>query len=165
MKMKILVSNKDSIFAMSNVRGRYIKNPHQLPFSFYFSSGAGVSHGPRVKPQFNPERLILSLTGTLQLCDDWKYVPGKDDKDVSEKSIRQMKKFFKDYIVLFCLVWDEHMQDATLEDYFKGAISFNEMLQDLEFYSEYKETLDSINSISELDKFCRDNNLVNMYGN
>lgn len=163
--MKILLSSKDSIFAMSNVRGRYVKNPSQLPFSFYFSSGDGVTHGPRVKPQFNPERLILSLTGTLQLCDNWKYIPGKNDKDVSEKSVRQMKKFFEDYIVLFCLVWDEHMQDATLEDYFKGEITFNEMLQDLDFYSEHKEDLDSIKSVSALEKFCRDNNLVNMYGN
>lgn len=163
--MKFIVHPQHSIFGMSNVRGRYVKNPKQLPFSFYFSSGDGVTHGPRVKPLFNPERLISSLTGTLELCNNWEYVPGKDDKNVGEKSIRQMKKFFKDYVVLFCLVWDEHMQDATLEGYFKGEITFNEMLQDIDFHPQYKDHLDNMASVQELEKFCRDNELVNLYGN
>lgn len=80
-------NNSDYIFAMSDVRGRYVKQPNKLPFSFYFSPSDGVAHGIRVKPVFNPERLILNKTGTLKLCDDWEYAPGKDDKFVSDKDI------------------------------------------------------------------------------
>ena len=163
--MKLIIRQKDSIIAMANIRGRYVKNPGKLPFSFYFSFFSGVNHGPRVKPMFSPERLISSLTGTLELCDNWEYVPGKDDKNIDEKSIRSMKKFFKDNIVLFCLVWDEHMQDGVLEDYFKGDITFNQMLQDLDFYNEYQLNLDSIRSVQELENFCRVNDFVNLYGN
>ena len=163
--MKLIIQQKDSVLAMSNIRGRYVQNPGKLPFSFYFSSGSGVNHGPRVKPMFNLERLIYSLTGTLELCDNWEYVPGKDDKNIDKTSVRSMKKFFKDNIVLFCLVWDEHMQDGILEDYFKGDITFNQMLQDLDFYSEYQANLDAIQSVQELEDFCRVTGLVNLYGN
>lgn len=163
--MKRIIKSTEDIFAMSNVRGKYVKNPHRLPFSFYFSSGAGVSHGPRVKPMFNESKLISSLTGTLKLCDDWGFVPGIDDKDVKADKISDMKDFFKTNIVLFCAVWDEQMQDATLEDYFKGDITFQEMVADLDFYEKYRDDLMQISNVSQLDEFCRKNQLVNFYGN
>lgn len=163
--MKRLIRTSQDIFAMSNVRGRYVVNPEQLDFSFYFSSGAGVDHSIRVKPVFDPEKLKVSLTGTLKLCDDWEYEPGPNDIKVSQKRINRMKQFFRQYLVLFAAVWDEQMQDATLEDYFKGQISFNEMLQDLSFYEDYSEELDTIDNVQDLEVFCIDNDLVNMYGN
>ncbi|OUP73517.1 hypothetical protein B5F08_12770 [Anaeromassilibacillus sp. An172] len=163
--MKLLISSNHAIFAMSNIRGKYVKNPNQLLFSFYFSSGAGVKHGSIVKPVFNPEILIASRTVILKLYDNWEYIPGKDDINVNEKSIKEMKQFFKKYIVLLCLVWDEHMQDATLEDYCKGNISFIDMLKDLDFYQDYQLSLITITTVPDLDQFCRKNKLVNMYGN
>ena len=163
--MKRLMRSSEKILAMSNVRGIHVKNPGELDFSFYFSSGAGVDHGPRVKPMFKNNKLISSLTGTLKLCDDWEYLPGSDDTHVDSQSISKMKKFFKSYIVLFCAVWDEQMQDAVLEDWFKGSITFNEMLEDLDFYEDYKQELDNIHDVKSLEKFCRDNELVNFYGN
>ena len=163
--MKRIIKSTEDIFAMSNVRGKYVKNPHRLPFSFYFSSGARVSHGPRVKPMFNESKLISSLTGTLKLCDDWEFVPGINDKDVKADKISDMKDFFRNNIVLFCAVWDEQMQDATLEDYFKGDITFQEMIADLDFYEKYRDDLMQISNVSQLDEFCRKNQLVNFYGN
>ena len=150
---------------MSNARGKYIVIPGKLPFSFYFSSGVGVSHPIRVKPMFNPEKLIQSKTGTLKLCDDWEYVPGEDDGNVKGQDIKKMKQFFRRYMVLFAAVWDEQLQDSTLQDYFYGRIGFNEMLQDLEFYNNYADELDNINTVEDLEQFCRDNKLVNLYGN
>ena len=155
----------DAILAMSNVRGKYIKNPHTLPFSFYFSSGAGVNHGPRVKPMFNEAKLKQSLTGTLELCNNWEFEPGKDDTHIPAKDVSAMKAFFRKYLVLFCAVWDEQMQDATLEDYFRGNITFSEMLTDLEFYEENSAALETIHTVEELEDFCRLHNLVNFYGN
>lgn len=161
--MKLL--KHEPIFAMSNARGRYVVNPRQLPFSFYFSSGAEVRHAIRVKPSFNPEKLKVSQTGTLRLSGNWEYIPGPDDLNVPQKQIDEMKQFFRDYIVLFAAVWDEQMQDSVLEDYLMGRISFAEMLQDLEFYPEHKDALDQIQDVATLEAYCRDHNLVNLYGN
>ena len=156
----------DDIFAMSNARGKYIVRPHNLPFSFYFSSSAGVSHGPRVKPEFNPEKLRADKAGTLKLCDDWRFIPGPDDEDVSNRDIQGMKSFFRYYIVLFCAVWDSQIDDGDVEDYFYGRIDFHEMLENFDFYEDYKEELDNLSEdIESLDKFCRDHKLVNFYGN
>lgn len=156
---------EDYLIEIANVRGRYVKNPSQLPFSFYFSSGVGVPHSIRVKPVFNSEKLKQSETGTLKLCDDWEYIPGKNDKDVSSDLVRQMKEFFKKYIVLFCAVWDEQLQDSVLEDYFMGSIDFTVMVKDLDFYELFQSELSDIHTVEELENFCRNNNLVNLYGN
>lgn len=163
--MKRLIRQNRDILCMSNVRGRYVVNPGKLPFSFYFSSGAGMPHSIRVKPVFNPDRLVSSLTGTLKLCDDWEYIPGKNDTGVSSKDINDMKEFFREYIVLFCAVWDEQLSDGVVEDYLRGDISFSDMLKDFDFYELHSSELDNIKSISELESFCRDNQLVNLYGN
>ncbi len=162
---RYIIHNDSDIFAMSNVRGRYVVNPRSLPFSFYFYSGEGVTHGIRVKPSFNPEKLKYSMTGTLKLCDDWSFTPGKEDKNVKNKDIESMKEFFRKYLVLFCAVWDEQMQDATLEYYFTGQITFQEMLEDLDFYNQYKSELSKINTIEELEEFCVKHGLVNLQGN
>lgn len=163
--MKRVIETSDATLCMSNIRGKYVKHPTPLPFSFYFSSSDGVTHGPRVKPSFNPEKLKMSQTGTLKLCDDWEYIPGKEDSKISSKQVESMKDFFRSYLVLFCAVWDEIIQDGVVADYLVGRISFKEMLQDFDFYEEYKDDLDRIRDVFELDNFCRDNNLVNIYGN
>lgn len=163
--MKRLMKSNYDILCMCNVRGRYVANPGALPFSFYFSSGAGMPHSIRVMPVFNPNRLVSSLTGTLKLCDDWEYIPGKDDADVSSKDIKNMKEFFRKYLVLFCAVWDEQLSDGVVEDYFRGDILFSDMLKDFDFYEMQSSELNNIKSISELESFCRDNQLVNLYGN
>lgn len=156
---------EDYLLEMANIRGKHVKNPGMLDFSFYLSSKGGVNHSIRVKPVFNPEKLKISETGILKLSDDWEFTPGKNDTDVSAKQIREMKQFFRDRIVLFCMVWDEQMQDGILEDYLTGRCSFQEMIEDINFYDDYKDEMDSISSVEELEKFCRKNNLVNFYGN
>jgi len=57
------------------------------------------------------------------------------------------------------------MQDAVLRDYFEGRIGFDEMLQDLDFYDEYKDELSRIHDIQSMESFCREKDLVNLYGN
>ena len=153
------------IFETSAVRGQEVKVPYPLPFSFYFSPGVWAQTCIRVQPVFNPKRLIMSETGFLQLCDDWTFIPGRGDQGVSSDAVQEMKAFFRQYIVLFCAVWDEQMQDAVLRDYFEGRIGFDEMLQDLDFYDEYKDELARIHDIQSLESFCRGKDLVNLYGN
>ena len=153
------------LYWASAVRGCCVKQPYPLSFSFYFSSGSGVPHGIMVNPVFDPEKLKLNETGSLELCNDWEFIPGSKDKKVPAAQVEEMKSFFRRYLVLFCAVWDEQMQDAVLQDYFEGRIDFDEMLQDLDFYDQYKDGLSSIHDVQELETFCRNNDFVNMYGN
>lgn len=162
--MKRYISSSEDIFAMSNVRGKYIKVEKDVPFSFYYSP-RNSSHGPRVKPVLNPDRMNLRETGVLRLCGDWKFTPGPYDKHHSDADVARMRDFFRKYLILFLLVWDTQVPDPELEDYFRGDITLKEFIQEIDFYSEYSSELDKINSVSELEQFCRDNDLVNFYGN
>lgn len=162
--MKRYIHSSENIFAMSNVRGKYIKVEKDIPFSFYYSP-RNSSHGPRVKPVLDPSKMNLSDTGTLELCDDWKFTPGSRDRHYSSKVVNSMKDFFRKYLVLFLLVWDMQLDDPELEDYFRCDISLHELIADLSFYEEHKVELDKINSVTQLEDFCRKNRLVNFYGN
>ena len=161
--MKLEINeNENYLFEMANVLGRKVKVPHKLPFSFFFSSDKGVSHSIRVKPVFNSEKLLRSQTGTLKLCDDWEFIPGENDTKVSQKDIDDMKQFFRDYLVLFCMAWDEQLTYDDVQDYFKAEITFNELLHNISFYTD---EMNSIITIAELEEYCRKNNMVNFYGN
>lgn len=155
----------DFCICMTSIRGKLVKKPNPLPFSFYFSSHGDTKYPISVRPVFDPKRLFLSLTGYLKLYGDWEYIPGKNDRNTKEKDIEAMKQFFKDNIVLFAMVWDEQLQDGVLECYFTGLLSFHKMIQDIDFYKKYKLQMDKLSTVKELEIFCRENNLVNFYGN
>lgn len=155
---------KQDIQCMSNVRGNKVRVQKHLPFSFYFSGSEG-NHSIRVKPMFNPSKLRDNLVGTLKLCDDWEYIPGPNDHAVSQKDIDKMKRFFRKYLVLFAATWDRQIDDGDVYDYLVGDITLPELIECFDFYPEYQEDLDEITTISELEDFCKQNNIVNMYGN
>ena len=162
--MKRLIRSSEDIFAMSNVLGKFIKVEKGVPFSFYYSP-KNSNHGPRVKPVLNPENMRLSDAGTLKLCDDWEFIPGQKDIHFSARDVAEMKEFFRKYIVLFLLVWDGLADDPALGYYLDGRLELTDFIHTLDFYSDYKEDLDNIQNVSELEDFCRANNLVNFYGN
>lgn len=161
---KLIKATSEDIFGMSNVRGKFIKVEQDIPFSFYYSPKNG-NHGPRVKVRFNPNKINLDSVGTLKLCDDWEFISGPDDNHVSNSDIKTMKEFFRKYLILFLLVWDKHVDDPELEDYFRGDISLADFIRSIDFYTTYSNELEEINNVTTLEEFCRDTNLVNMYGN
>ena len=167
--MKRLIYNKqinnDTIFCMSNIRGDNVVVPNKLPFSFYFSSKYGNTHDIRVKPVFNPTRIIKNNLGTLQLHGNWDYTPSKSDRRVSESDISNMKAFFRMYFVIFSEVWDLHLSEDIVQDYFRGLADLSDVIQDLDFYGYYSDELDKITTIQELEDCLIRNNLVNMHGN
>jgi len=160
----IEVSNEDFLFEMANVRGAKVKVTDKLPFSFYFS-GKNSSHDIRVKVLFDPEKIHIEDAGNLELHSNWDYVKGNEPRKISNKEIREMKNFFRKYLVIFCLAWDGMVNEEDCRDYFEGSISFKEFLGCLEFYKEYEDILNKISSIGELEKFCRKYNLVNFHNN
>lgn len=154
----------NDIIAMANLRGRKIKNPHKLPFSFYFSGKQG-SHDIRVKPIFNPDKMMINKAGNLKLNGDWDYTPGSDDKNVRSSDVAKMKEFFRKYLVLFCAVWDLQLPDTTVQDYFEGDIDLAELVKDLSFYQDNYAFLDTVHNIEDLEEVCREHDFVNFHGN
>ena len=150
--------------AMSNVLGRFITVEDNVPFSFYYSPRQS-SHGPRVKPVLNSSNMRIGDAGTLALCGDWEFKPGRKDIHYSTKVVKSMKNFFRKYLILFLLVWDEQASDPMLGYYLEGRISLNEFIETLDFYEDYQGELDAITNVTELEEFCRRNKLVNFYGN
>ena len=112
---------------------------------------------------FNPEKMSIELAGTLKLCDDWEYIPGRDDGNVSGREIRKMKAFFRKYKVLFCAVWCGAVQETPVTDYFRALKTFHDLLMDFDFYEDYKSDMDEIETVEELEEFVREKSLFNMY--
>ena len=63
------------------------------------------------------------------------------------------------------LVWEGLADDPALGYYLEGRFELSDFIQTLDFYEKYQEDLDKVQTVQELEQFCRDNNLVNMYGN
>ncbi len=167
---RMIRESEEPILCMSNIRGKYVENPGKLPFSFYFSYSEG-QHDIRVKPVFNPEKISGKTVGTLKLCDDWKFVPGSQDKFIKGHDYKLMIDFFKTYHVLFCAVWDGNLSDAVLEDWLLGKITWDEMLEEFDFWPEYEAKWNMFISeearkftpmIQNLEDFCIMYQLVNV---
>lgn len=158
--MKRLIRGSDAIFAMSNVRGRNV-TLEDIDFSFYYSPRNG-NHGPRVKVVFDPFKMKISQAGVQKLCDDWSF---NSDVRIPSSKIREMQKFFKKYLILFLLVWDFKSDEPDPEDYLTGRMTLEELIENLEFYDDYSDELDKIQTVEELERFCRSHEVVNMYGN
>lgn len=159
---ELIVSAQEDIMCMANLLGKDVRVPKPIPFSFYFST-KNSSHGLRVKPVFNPEKMSADAVGTLKLCDDWQYTPGKYDTNVDSKSIRKMKAFFRRYKVLFAAVWSKQLQETTVTDYFRGFISLTDLIKSFEFYSQFESEMGDIDSIEELALFVQENDLFPMF--
>ena len=150
MKLTINENPREILFEMAGIRGKTVKNPARLPFSFYFSTkdaveSKDVQHGLRVKPVFNPESIKLSELGTLKLHGDWQYIPGPNDTNIKSKYIKEMKDFFKKYKILFAAVWEHALPHDIVEDYFRGHATFEDILPEFEFYDTYKNLINSFN--------------------
>ena len=152
--------NEDYYTEMSDVVGRYVKSD-SIDFSFLYSADI-ADHPIYVMPVFNTEWIRRDKLGTLELCGDWRYIPGTDDKHVSKQHIKAMKEFFKKYIVLFCMVWDEQLPVNLIEDYLRQDIDLHGLIKNISFYNP---DMDNITSISVLEDYCRKTNYVDFHGN
>lgn len=163
--MKRYIRSTEDILCMAGVRGRRIKTDPNVNFSFYYSS-KNSSHGPRVKVGFDPDNIEADLLNNLQLTEEWDFTVNPKNGKIKSKDINSAKAFFKKYLILFLLVWDKQTKDElSLGDYLQGEMTLLDFIHKLKFYDEYSEELDKIQTVSELEQFCRDNKLVNMYGN
>ena len=150
---------------MSDVRGRRIKVEPNVNFSFCYSP-RNSSHGPRVKIMPDPDRIRSSEMSNLRLSGDWRFTPNWQSSRMSAKDVADVKEFFRKYLILILIAWECATEDeSSIRDYLEGELSLHEFIQELKFYDEYQNELDTISSVSELEDFCRENDLINMYRN
>lgn len=80
-----------------------------------------------------------------------------------------MKRFFKTYLILFCMLWDEQVADMDVVDYFtKPDMTLEKLIHSSYLYQEhpeYQNELDAVHSVVKLEQLCRRHDWVNMYGN
>lgn len=163
MKLKLV---EEYLFEMSNIRGNKIKI-EDIDFSFYFSSKSNVDcrHGIRVKICWNKEKLSPSLLdGYMELHGNYKYVSKENPNYKPNKyDIATAQYFFRRYKVLFSAVWEEKLDENVLNDYLRGIINFEELLNEFEnILPENKDKIKKAKDRKELEKIVRENNIYNM---
>lgn len=171
--MKKVLKSTSEIYGMANILGnRVIRYPNGLPFSFYLSSNLVQGHTIRAKVVFDPSKISKGTLGNLTLSegyDNWKFTSGKTDKHISDKDIQDMKRFFKTYLILFCMLWDEQVADMDVVDYFtKPDMTLEKLIHSSYLYQEhpeYQNELNAAHSVVKLEQLCRRHDWVNMYGN
>lgn len=164
----VMDESNEFLFEMANIRGKNVKVPHKLDFSFAFTSkdcveSKDLQHGLRVKPVFNPEKLHIADVGTLKLFGKWEYTPGKNDKDVSSKRINAMKDFFKTYKILFAAVWEKVLPQDIVQYFLTGDRTLNQLIKEFDFYEDYKEEMNEITTLKELEDFVNEHNSFNTW--
>ena len=157
---------KEYLFEMSNIRGDKVKI-EDIGFSFYFSSKNNATCGQkiRVKICWNKEKLSFNLLdGYMELCGKYEYVSkNKPNNKPSQNEIEKARNFFKKYKILFSAVWEEKLDENVLNDYLRGTMNFEELLNEFENISmENKEKIGQAKSLEELNKIVRENGVFNL---
>lgn len=157
--------DEDLLMEMANLRGKDVKI-EDISFSIYFSPKQTDQHSIRIKVLWNRERMNSgNFDGVLYLHGDYEYKqnPNADNKP-DMYDIFELKYFAKRYKVLFAAVWENKLDPNDVEDYFKGRLSFEELLTlFLDLDSDDYDKIQQARNIKELEQIISENNIFNMW--
>ena len=157
--------DEDSLMEMANLRGKDVKI-EDINFSIYFSPKQTDQHSIRIKVLWNRERMNSgNFDGVLYLHGDYEYKqnPNADNKP-DMYDIFELRYFAKRYKVLFAAVWENKLDPNDVEDYFKGRLSFEELLTlFLDLDSDDYDKIQKARNIKELEQIVSENNIFNMW--
>lgn len=158
-------SDEDLLMEMANLRGKDVKI-EDINFSIYFSPKQTDQHSIRIKVLWNRERMNSgNFDGVLYLHSDYEYKqnPNADNKP-DMYDIFELRYFAKRYKVLFAAVWENKLDPNDVEDYFKGRLSFEELLTlFLDLDSDDYDKIQQARNIKELEQIISENNIFNMW--
>ena len=158
-------SDEDLLMKMANLRGKDVKI-EDVNFSIYFSPKQTDQHSIRIKVLWNRERMNSgNFDGVLYLHGDYEYKqnPNADNKP-DKYDIFELRYFAKRYKVLFAAVWENKLDPNDVEDYFKGRLSFEELLTlFLDLDSDDYDKIQQARNIKELEQIVSENNIFNMW--
>lgn len=157
--------DEDLLMEMANLRGKDVKI-EDINFSIYFSPKQTDQHSIRIKVLWNRERMNSgNFDGVLYLHGDYEYKqnPNADNKP-DMYDIFELRYFAKRYKVLFAAVWENKLDPNDVEDYFKGRLSFEELLTlFLDLDSDDYDKIQQARNIKELEQIVSENNIFNMW--
>lgn len=153
------------LMEMANIIGNDIKIDNKLPFSFYISPKFAVhkQHGIRAKIIWNPSKAPADADGYMELHGDYGYTVGSHKYKPTGKELKIARDFFKKYKVLFAAVWEEKVDTSYVQDYFRGYITFKELLSKFSNITEKQYYyLNHANNLTELEETVRKYKIFNM---
>lgn len=134
---------------------------------FIYFSPMRSGHGPRIKfyggtkstksTQNCPAFGFSKSGATVIYLENWMNkdnCPNAFDNDY----LKTVKAFINKHLSTLLLVWYMQLDESDLLHYFEGSLSWEQLIQSLEFYQDHKE-LDSIKDEDALHAFCLENNL------
>lgn len=155
-------TTNESLLEMANITGKYMKI-EDIDFSFYYSR-KNSSHSIRLKINWNRETMTGDDEGYIELHGDYKYYQSPKLKKKKEADIATVRYFAKKYKVLFAAVWECKLDADTLGEYFKGRLSWQELMSSFENINnkEILEVLANCRNLKDLEYAVRKNNAFNM---
>lgn len=162
--MKRLIKSSEEIFAMSKIVDKYaIPSISSDIGKFVYFSESNSSHGPRIKfyggtketsSTKDAPTLAYDINGycTLELAD-WmnkKNCPNAFDT----RYLARLEYFINANKPILLLVWFKHLDEADALAYFHGQITFEDLLENIEF-----DIPEKVESLPELDDYCLSNKL------
>lgn len=151
----------DILLEMANIRGKDVRI-EDIDFSLFFSRKYS-NHGCRVRICWNKEKMTND-TGNMEAHGEYKYYQDASCKYKPDAvDISTARYFVKKYKVLFAAVWEEKLDPNDLIDYFRGRLSWKELIECFTNIDSAKYiALQACNDRKELEKCVRELNIFNM---
>ena len=161
--MKRYIKSTESIFAMSNMVGKYVKLSGPLSFSFYFGTkeafGTENRHGIRVKICPNRENYQPNNVSELEIHGDYRF---HNTANISKSVEKEAKAFFKKYKVLFAGVWEKVILEENVTGYLKNRATLQDIIEESNLSNQHKLLLINVSTIEEFEQVVRNNSIFNM---
>lgn len=153
----VLLHGCSDLTEMANMVGKRVKTDH-INFSFYFSTKSEVNHSIRAKVKWNKDHLAGGTDGYFELHGNYAWVQSPGGEVPDGNDLKLARRFFRKYKVLFAAVWEECLDANDVQDYFKGLISFSELLVGFLIGSDFS----GVHDLKGLEDYVRKNSLFNM---
>lgn len=158
------------LWEMANMLGRKVKSEaNPLNFSFHFlGKDNTMRHAIRVKITWNPDHIKQGqFDGYIEAHGEYRYYQSpKSDAHPSKKDIDRARMFVRKNKVLFAAVWENVLDEASVQSYFLGNSPLYEVVANLDLpdkiYYNINYNFIEKNTLTELEDRVRKYKAFNM---
>lgn len=156
---------EDLLLEMANMVGRKVKTD-EINFSFYFSRKNASRHGIRLKVFWDKQCINDGRSGYIELHGNYEY--SQDPKQKYRPKaymVDTLRYFAKKYKVLFAAVWENVLEEDSLQDYFRSLIDFKTLLSEFSINKVGKQKYEALNyakDLKQLEYLVRQYDIYNM---
>lgn len=156
---------EDLLLEMANLTGRRVKI-ETINFSIYFSRKDASRHAIRVKVYWDRQNISEDKHGYIELHGNYEY--SQDPKQKYKPKtymVDTLRYFVRRYKVLFAAVWEGVLGEDSLQDYFRGDLTFKELLKEFKENKIGKQKYEALNyaeDLKQLENLVRNYQIFNM---